>query len=316
MKNRILDIAFCVNDVWLSYVTVSIKSIIENNKSYTINIHIITDHISEANEKRLLSEVQGYKNVSVRIYWIDDTPLKKLRVSTRWPIYTWYRILLPQILSDKINKVLYLDADIVVVDDIGELFAIDMKEKSIAAVLDSLTFETVLYQRLGYESSKHYVSSGVLLMNLQFWRENDLTEMIIDWAVKNDSELRYPDQDAINYICRDTKVLLPLRFNILYALFYTDKFYSNEKRQMEECLDKPAIIHFTDDYKPWFIDTIQHPMYKKWIKYNNLLRTPVKRCYKSTGILRLKIFIWDLFHPRKKRSVLTKNQIREILSHY
>ena len=299
-----IHIAFCVNDAYVPYITVAIKSIIENNRASCICFHILSDFITEKNRARIDSVLYGCKNVSAKIYCIDDRPLSKLTIRG-WTIYAWYRILLPDILPEDVKRVLYLDADTLVVTDISSLFSMDMTGKTIASVVEDRTFETYHYDRLKYDTDKHYICSGVLLINLEYWRRYNLTEQMIDWALVHGRDLTFPDQDTINYICQDSKILLPLRFGIVEWFFTNDRFYVPPYlEQLKECIYNPAIIHYAFCV-PWYKDAIRHLMYDEWIKYNKMLTYPVKPRYKATGVLRLKHSLWNMFHPFKDRRILT-----------
>lgn len=304
-------IAFCVDDIYAQYISVTIKSIAENfhiKGREGICIHIITDFISEKKLHRLNKIIKEYELLTLYIHKVDGSSLFELRTNG-WGVYTWYRILLPNILSLGIDRVLYLDADTLVTADLSELFDMDMTNKSIAAVVEDNTFGQKHYNRLGYESSKHYICAGVLLMNLDYWREHHLTEKMIEWAKKNEYRIRLLDQDTINYICQDTKILLPLRFGIVQFFFMVDQFYESPYLcQLEECIRNPGIIHYAY-CAPWYKDSARHIMHKEWIKYNRMLRYPVRQIYKAKGWLLIKIMFWDILHLFKGRGALTLEEV-------
>lgn len=299
-KTHPIHVVFCVNDVYARYISVTIKSIIENHHNCDIHIHVLTNYISIYNQKILYEIIKGFSRVSLRIYEIDDTSLQGLKTG-HWTIYTWYRLLIPDTLPNEINRVLYLDADTLVVANLTDLFSINMDRKSIAAVEDIYSNDKKIYNRLGYDSSQKYICVGVMLMNLDFWRKNQLSEKIINWARHNSSSIVAPDQDAINYICRDTKILLPLRFDI-FNMFLVSEVYLQKPylEQVKACVMTPAIIHYAGCV-PWVKDEPQHLFYNKWIKYNKMLKHPVKIKYKAKGLLLLKYYLWDILHPFKDR---------------
>lgn len=306
MQWNSIHIAFCVNDIYAQYIAVTIKSIAENfqNNKEGVCIHILTDYISTKNIQRLNEIVIDYERMSLYIHKVDDSPLRGLRTNN-WTIYTWYRLLLPDILPVEIKRVLYLDADTLVTADLSELFEFDMTNKSIAAVVEDNTFNQKYYDRLGYDNSKQYICAGVLLMNLEYWREHYLTEKMIKWARTNEDKLKTMDQDAINYICQDTKILLPLRFGVVQWFFHIDKFYEPPYLlELEDCLRIPAIIHY-GFCPPWVMDSPKHLMQKEWERYNKMLRHPVKSIYKANGWMLIKSILWDVLHLFKGRYPLT-----------
>lgn len=315
------NIAFCINDAYVKYICVTIKSIIENNKDKEICFHVLTDDIRDKN-KKILREIIGSQNKkSLKIHEVDDTPLKGLKTS-QWTKYTWYRILLPQYLPD-VATVLYLDADTLVVDNLEELFNINMSNNSIAGVLDQAAGADHTYKRCRFPQEKLYICAGVLIMNLEYWRKHNLTEKIINWAKIHDDIIALPDQDTINNICQDSKLILPLRFGVLNDYFKKEFFWQPKYlKELKECIEKPIIIHYTN--KPWHINAEKHVLYPFWIKYNKMLKKPVKRIIDFTpfykvnakGIYKIKTIVWNLLHCLEKKNNLSIQQVREQIDRY
>ena len=312
-----VHIVFCVNDAYVPYICVTIKSILENSNGKFVSVHILTDYISGINRKRLSDEFGRHKNISVRIYKVADAQLKGLRTGNL-TIHTWYRLLLPEILPKEINRVLYLDADTVVVSDLYELFLRDMTGFSIAAALGPQSFGEDAYSRCGYDKTKQYVCAGVLLINLDYWRQNNLTDKIIDYARRNNEKLLFQDQDAINYICQDTKIILPLRYGTALWFFGREQLYADKSyyKQLYDSFYHPAIIHYIGCH-PWQKEmAVRHIMHDQWIKYNKMLRRPVKRSYGVKFSLAVKIAVYRFLHPSIRRIGITADDVKSKLSTY
>lgn len=313
MLSKTTHIAFCVNDTYAPYIAVTIKSIVKNTLGKCM-LHILTDYISTKNRRLLNEVIAGCDRLSLQIYEVNDTSLAGLK-SGRWTKYTWYRLLIPETLSDDIDRILYLDADTLVVAPLEELFSTDLMNYAIAGVPDGASFDAVTYDRLGYDTRTQYICAGVLLMNLKCWRIHQLSQKIIEWASVNSDRLVYADQDAINYICRHSTLLLPLRYNVVYYYFERDFFYRSYIRELKECVYNPVIIHY-GDCAPWLKDMRKHPMHKEWIKYNRMLLHPVKRIYKSRGWLLMKMIIWNMLHPQKNRMTIELDEVKRRLNNF
>lgn len=298
MKTYPIHIAFCINDAYAQYISVTIKSIVDNHPEDMVTIHILSDYISEKSRIRLSEAIVGAESHIELIYHtMDDTKFEGLRVKSKWPICTWYRMVLCNVLPEEIHRVLYLDADTVVAANLVHLFQLDMQDKSIAAVPDIYSiFGEQRATNLGYDESKGYVCSGVVLFNLDYWRQHALAEKSLDWARIHAGILAYPDQDVLNVICQDTKIMLPLNYAIASHYFYYDLFYRAYLSEVKACVEHPVIIHFIA--KTWYKETSHnHPLYKIWRYYNNCLKHPVSIVYESKGLIRLKVQIWNLLHP-------------------
>lgn len=296
--NRRIHIAFCVNEVYFQYISVTIRSIAENVKDKICTIHVLTDIANDKVFRRLRDSFQEFDNIVIRIYTISDESISDLK--STWSIYAWYRVLLPLYLAKDIIRVLYLDADTVVVGDLAPLFSIDMDGVAVAGVTDPKTFEKGTFDRCGYDPEKRYICSGVLLMNLDYWRKHNLTDTIIRWARDNNDIIKFPDQDAINVICQDNKFLLPLKYGIINDFFLNEYgFIPPYKSELLECIDAPVIIHYAGQ-APWKREIANHLMQDRWLYYNDRLRYPAKRVYITKGWLFFKMKVWEFLHPVKK----------------
>ena len=308
-----LHFAFCVNDGYVPYICVTINSIIVNNKDYSVTIYVLSDYISPKG-MRLLNEVVSKGNANLQVHIVDDTILKGLKDT--WSIYTWYRVLLPKVLSEDVHRVLYLDADTLVTADVSDLFKMDMTEKAIAGSIDILSFDSETFERCKYEPEKKYLCAGVMLMNLDYWRENELTKKIVEWGKENDARIKFPDQDTINYICRNNKIILPMRYGILGVYFVDKVFYEQPYlNDLKECISSPAIIHYAGE-NPWKIELSNHLYQDEWEKYNSMLRHPAKREYITKGWNFVKMKIWQMLHPNQKKHRLIKEDVIERIKKY
>lgn len=295
--NTPMHVAFCVNDLYAKYISVSIKGLLENN-SNPLAIHVLSDYVSEKNVLYLKNLVKLYPHATLDIIIVDDSKLRGLKDT--WTIYTWYRVLLPEILSADVHRVLYLDADVLVSGNIEELFLLDMTNMAIAGTIDFQSKDKSTYQRCGYEAEKEYVCAGVMLMNLDYWRMHDIANKVITWGRENNDRIQFPDQDAINYICRDAKLLLPLKYDIVDGFFHDDYYYQNYPQELRECVESPIIIHYAGQ-APWVVEISNHLLQDEWERYNKLLSNPIRKVYQSKGLLKLKVIIYRLLHPNTRK---------------
>ena len=292
MNSQPMHVAFCVNDGYAQYIMVTIKGLLENN-SDPIVIHVLSDYISERNVARLKDLVSSYTFAELKVIIVDDSKLRGLKDT--WTIYTWYRVLLPEILEKDVHRVLYLDADVLVAGNIGELFRLDMTDKAIAGTIDFQSKDISTYKRCGYEPEKEYVCAGIMLMNLDYWRKHDIANQVVRWGRDNNDRIQFPDQDSINYICRNAKILLPLKYDIVDGFFHDDYYYQHYPMELRECVESPIIIHYAGQ-APWVVELSNHLLQDEWEKYNRALKKPVKKVYQSKGFLKIKVILYRLFH--------------------
>lgn len=162
-----------------------------------------------------------------------------------------YRLFAPFILKD-IDKAIYLDADLIVLDDIAKLW--EFEPEYIAGVADPM------YKRQARKNDlKHlYINSGVMVLNLKNLRAmNDYMDKIKETQSGN-YNLSLLDQDIINIAFGDKIEHLPLKWNV-YAKIYPETTYD-----MINARENPSIIHWCGKEKPWKDEVWQR---NKWSSY-------------------------------------------------
>lgn len=308
-----MDIAFCVNDRYAKYFGVAVRSICDTQTETFVVIHVISDSLSVRCRQVLEEIVKPFRNIRIKFYFVDDSALRGLKAT--WSIYTWYRVLLPGLLPDDVHRVLYLDADTLVTGDLSELASIDLSGKAIASAPDIMTLDEETFTRCNFPYEKIYVCAGVMLMNLDFWRKNDLSENIIRFGLENEALIRFPDQDTINILCQDTKLVLPLKYGIQEYFFRDERFYTSRWcEQLLDCVDDPRIVHYAG-YAPWIREFDWTVMHYRWVACSKKLRYPVKPHYQTKGINRLKVWLYRRLHS-DSRKLLTEDAVRSKLDNY
>ncbi len=307
-SNKYFHIAFCVNDNYIQYICVTIKSILDNNPDLPIWIHILTDGILPDSEKRLNSVWQESNKFSkISIHIVEDTDLEGLKIGY-WSKYAWYRIFIPQVLGD-VDRILYLDADTLVVGNLSPLQEYDLTGKSIGAVTEDLFLGHL--PSLNIDSNRPYYCDGVLLMNLDYWREYRLKDKIIDFSKRHHDILTFPDQDSINVVCFNSSFHLPIKYGITPTHIICKILHLSYKKEIKEALISPIIIHYLGWHEqPWFA-TSSHYAKNLWINYNKSLRYRAKIKYEGSRLRRIKVFIWNLLYDYSKKQ---KNIVQQIIN--
>ena len=305
-----MDIAFCVNDRYAEYVGVTVRSICDTQHDADVVVHIVSDFLSDRRRRVMEEIVDIFPNVSLRFYSVDDSDLRGLKAT--WSIYTWYRVLLPGVLPADVHRVLYLDVDTIVTGDLSQLFTMPMAGYAIAGAMDIMSLDAEAFRRCGFRKEKGYVCAGVMLMNLDYWRDNNTSEKMIRYGLENDARILFPDQDTINILCQDTKIVLPMKYGIQDCFFRDERLYTDRWReQMLECVDDPKIVHFAG-CPPWIKEFDRTVMHQRWMASNRKLRHPVRPRFQTRGLNKLKVWVYRLIHraPRKR---LTEFAVREKL---
>jgi lipopolysaccharide biosynthesis glycosyltransferase len=213
--------------------------------------------ISEINKSKLERIVKGY-NGKVTFLKIDKKIFENFRMNKKLnyiTIETYYRIMIPDLLSNDISKALYLDSDIIVESDIDELWNTDITNYYLAAV-DEIQFHRKRSRKLkdlSLPRDSNYFNAGVLLLNLEKWRENEVPKQLIKYIDVNPKKLKFFDQDALNVVLHDKWLPLDPKWN--YLVLYC---------HLKNPLEIPAIIHFAGTEKPW---NAEIPFKENYLKY-------------------------------------------------
>lgn len=312
IQRPLLHFAFCTDEGYAPYIAVALRSLLRSHPLTPIVIHLLHDGLSPRMERSLQAEVEHYGPLAeLRLYPIDVRPLHCVPGKH---LQTWYRLLLPQTLPVGVEKVLFLDGDTLVMENLSPLFALDMEGKSVAAVSDTQTFCPDTFQRCRYAMEDGYFCAGVLMMNLSYWRMHHVAEDAIAVGQKEGSRLLFADQDALNIVCRKSKLLLPLRYNVTDGLFTQSAIYLPPLRdEAVEAALRPAIIHYAGA-APWLRDVDHHPFASLWYACESLSSHTVPRRWESRGLTRLKVMLWNALHPSRQRCKITMAEIRRRLA--
>ncbi|WP_313892571.1 glycosyltransferase [Psychrobacillus sp.] len=258
-----INIVFAPDDNYVDYCCIAIKSIEENyigkNK---INIYILCSELLEKNKKKIKSTVEQNNAFQIHFREIENSEIiEKFRIKDHFTTAMYYRILIPNLLSEQINKAIYLDCDVLVRKNIKELWDIEIDNYALGAV-STLDFNNC--GKLGIDLNYGYFNSGVLIFNLKKWREKNYVSIIMDYLINNSTQLSLPDQDALNFVLFQDWIEVPLKWNVRTTL-YNFKELQNDFKQY---LYDPAIVHFTTYSKPWHL--FNNHIFKE--EYNNVAK--------------------------------------------
>lgn len=288
-----MNICYALNEGYLDYCRASMVSLLENNRDSQATFHILTDYLSDDALSRLSNVTQSYGS-DVKIYYIDDSKLKGQKTS--WSKYGWYRLFAADVIDESVKELLYLDCDVVVMGDISDIFNRKEEDWSVAAVDDYMTIFPHLFRRVGYEQAKGYFCSGVLLMNLEFFRKHNLSDAILRFALENPDMIHFPDQDALNCICKDSRIRLPLKYGILDPFYRDERFARQFADEVKESLDDPRIVHYAG-CAPWISEYQHHYFAEEFWKYAAIIGG-IKKRHCCTGlslfILKTKVLLGRL----------------------
>lgn len=262
-----MDVIFATNNNFCQHAAVAIASLLDNNKDENINIHLFEIQCNAVNIYKIKETARKW-NAKITVYHITPEIFKDFPPTGNYSIACYLRLLSPSLLPD-LDKVLYLDCDLVVNGSINELWNLDISNYSMAALQDATLSYEIVKDYIKYDYYKEgYINSGVLLINLKYWRENNIQEKLVNFL--NTHIVRLPDQDALNIILHGTIKFLHPKWNCHVGYFAFPPLVINEqKKYIKELWNKAVIIHFTGPAKPWYKECVNpyKKIYSKYLKY-------------------------------------------------
>lgn len=225
-----LNIAFAIDQNYLKPCGICMFSILKNNPKINFDFHILTNHFDSFGFDKLLKQ---FSNFRIHIYKINTSYFDSLQTTGHFTTAIYYRLSIAAILKDKVEKFLYLDADILCFSKLDDLLDINIENYILAAIEDEYVRKDYIAE-LGLPENSKYFNSGVLLINTKAWLDFDLLEKF-----KNKISLRaykYPDQDVLNILLNNKILFIDEKFN-----------YFSEKAI------QPVFKHFVSTPKPWSV---------------------------------------------------------------
>ena len=255
MENKnVIPIFFAVDDGYIPFLAVSLQSLIENSKKENFYlIKILYTNISEENQKKIQKFEQ--ENVSIEFvdlnYYIEKIK-DKLYTRDYYSKTTYFRLFIPN-LYPQYTKALYLDSDIVVLEDVADLYNTNMENYLVAAAPDDVIQTIEVFQEyaekvVGVADYRNYFNAGVLLMNLDELRKFDFQEKFI-YSLDKIKFSVAQDQDYLNRLCKGRVKIVDSNWNRMPI--------AREKENQGDI----KLIHYNLAYKPWHFEDILYKDY-------------------------------------------------------
>lgn len=291
-------ISCSTDDNYAQHCGVMLCSLFENNKQSAYVIHILMNEktLNHENRERLRRLVVSYNSICI-FHNVDCSKIQNMPDREIRPLGTaaYYRLLYASIFDQSIHKVFYLDCDIIVNGNIDAIFSLDLTDYALAAVLDTDFYTDEHRMEVPLPYKKCMFCSGVMLVNLDYWREHDVEDNLIYYGkIKRRHCLH--DQDALNAVFHNKWFQLSPKWN-KFNSGYLGKNAFLTKEDRHEYVYNPIIIHFLASLKPW--EDIPGLRYRElYYKYLSLTEwkgyIPVRRPNESYYGLRKMIFFSNM----------------------
>lgn len=267
MKKEIIPIFFSCDDNYIPFLCVTMKSIIDNsNEQKNYEMYVLHTTISKSNQRL----VKQYEKENIKIEFVNlENKVKSIskeldNVRDYYTQAIFYRLFIAS-LFPQFHKAIYLDCDIVVLNDIAKFYEINLEGNILGAIVDDVVannedFKIYTKETIGVESQK-YFNSGVLIIDLDKYREHKIEEKFVQITKEYNFPSIAPDQDFLNFACFDN-------------VKYLDKSW-NRMPIKDGYQGELNLIHYNMFMKPWHYDIIYENYfwdYAKKTEFYSLLK--------------------------------------------
>lgn len=249
-----MNILVTINKDYIKQLNVLLKSIELSNKKDRFDIYLFHKSLTELEIDKVKNglDMERFCIISIQIPQseIDTFPVYQ----KRYPVEIYFRIFATKYLPNNLERILYLDSDIIVINELKELYEKDFEGNYyIAATHVNKVLHKINEIRLDLKKEEPYINTGVLLINLKQLRTINIEKEVIDFVNKNKSKLILPDQDIISAVYGDKiKVVDEFKYNLGDRSLYLYNIKNpNKKISLKWICKNTVIIHYYGKNKPW-----------------------------------------------------------------
>ena len=269
----ILACSYSLNNDYTYPTLVSMTSLAINaGQNIFYNIYLlISPDFTEENKQILISVEKKYYE-HCKIFFINmGDKYKGLDISKRIPTASYYRLDLHNLLPD-VDRILYMDGDTAVFQDLSDLITLNMKGNYILGFQDSS--KPNILEKFNIKNAT-VLCAGVLLMDLAAFRKNNITGKFYEFLNKYKGKIYQNDQTTINVVCQGKLSTLPLKYGMWNYKFFRDfvvnchyqfPFVTYNTKEMILAYEQPALLHYVRA-KPFLKRVNNKYYYYEWWEY-------------------------------------------------
>ena len=266
-----MDILASSNVAYLPYLAVMLTSVRINNPESEITAWLLESSVTDKDLDFLKKCLEGQHITVNRLHVeLDDALTEKLPHTRLWSLETYYRLMMTELVPDTVDRILYLDVDMVVNGSLKELWETDLEGTDMAVcadcngltTADSMTeIQRKMLKEALADSDYHYFNAGMLLINLERLREHYSFETYLSAMKDWDYQMTAPDQDILNYVhWRHLKYVDWRKYDCFTVRAYEQGMTVDDLRK------NATIIHFAGE-KPWNNVSVHYPTEEVWWDY-------------------------------------------------
>jgi lipopolysaccharide biosynthesis glycosyltransferase len=262
-----ITVLFCIDKNYWQHLGVAIVSLLRSNPMSVFRVIVASAAAMDQVQVREIDAlIRGCGNGRLEtVVFQGDDRYRHLPVHSHFTSAMYLRLFMADYLENNIDKVLYLDSDLIVCGNISSMWKMDLGDYFLGGAPEPYCKQR---SQLNFGPGDLYVNSGVLLVNLGKWRAENVSDRFIEFAEANIAVIQSPDQDILNCVLRGKIFNIGYRWNwqALFPRFLPEELglsieeYGAMRRS-------PSLIHYTSRYKPWYYRWAPHyqKLYYHWL---------------------------------------------------
>ncbi len=250
MKKNIL---VNINKGYVRHFLTMINSLSINNPESDFDVYVLHSNLEDSDKLHIQSNVR--QNINLVYIYMDESLFKGAPKVKRYPYEIYYRIFAPMMLPESVERILYLDSDLIVHKNIDELYNLDFEGNLFIACTQIRGFVTWLNRlRMCVGKNHYYMNTGVMVMNVKELRNIIDTDKIFKFIKRNGWRMYLYDEDVLFKFYGDRiRLIDPKLYNLCdrYITFYNMRTRKPNKIDLDWVENNNVIIHYLGRNKPW-----------------------------------------------------------------
>lgn len=247
-----MNLLFTLNKKYITQLIIVLKSIFKTHPTDEFNIYIISKDLDEADILKIKKSFED-KPLNINLITFEDKLLIGSPTSKRYPLEIYYRLFSAKVLPDNIERILYLDPDIVVINRLDELYNLDFEGNYFIGATHVRSFLRKFNElRVKAPKNAPYINTGVLIINIKRLREEQSVEEVYQYIRKHKNKFTLPDQDILCGLYGDkVKLVNQFKYNLSDRMIMLNNLRFREKINLAWVKKNTVIIHYCGRNKPW-----------------------------------------------------------------
>lgn len=269
-RSRTVHVALCIDADFALPLAACLGSLDAVSIDRPVEVHVVHAGLDADVRHRI---TRGLLHLTVHWIRVNDAAVSGAHHSVFLSSASLYRLLLGELLPQTLRRVIYLDADTIVAGSLAPLYDVQLGDGAVLGAVPDAQSPWAAgplgppWQELGLDPSSGYFNSGVLLIDLEGWRQDRTGHRCLELLRRLSPT--WGDQDGLNTVLENRWHPLPRRWNVQSADVRGSSIaWALWTGEIRDAVSDPGIMHYTEGDKPW-LATTRHPESARWFRSLN-----------------------------------------------